>query len=109
MVRVSMNVMALETMTGQLWIRTPNTNQSATPLANATYMMREMPLVSLWRMICSAWGTKAAVVSVAARAETTSSMATLSAQAPHRSPASLAALRRYVAKSLGEPGYLLAI
>ena len=32
--------MALETMIGQLWMSTPNSNQKATPLANATNQAR---------------------------------------------------------------------
>src|SRR6516162_1980527 len=78
MAAVSAKVIALEMMTGQLWIIMPNQNQSATPHANARYIISEMALVSLWRMMCSACGTKAPVVRVAASAETQNSMTSLS-------------------------------
>src|ERR1700754_36992 len=76
MASVSTSVMALETMMAQFPISTPNTSHSATPLAKATYITSEMALVSRWRMMCSACGTKAAVVRMAARADTQSSMGT---------------------------------
>ena len=66
MASASASVMAFEMMIGQLPIRQPNKSQSATPMAKLTYMNSEIARVSLWRMMCSACGTKAAVVSVAA-------------------------------------------
>src|SRR5687768_14241646 len=74
MVRASPSVMVLATIIGQLPIKTPNSSQKPTPAAKTIYMRSEIAFVSLLRMTCSACGTKAAVVSVAAKAETQSSI-----------------------------------
>jgi hypothetical protein len=66
---------------GQFHNMKPKANQKATPLAKTKYICSEMARVSLWRMMCKAWGTNAIVVRVAAMAETNSSIVALSKRA----------------------------
>ena len=107
---------ALEIMIGQLSIKKPKSNQNATPLANTTYITSEMALVSRCLMMCSAWGTKAAVVRIAASAETQVAMSDQPMRAVAlRSHVRSAVLSRLLdlapnARVIGiQPGKLLAV
>lgn len=60
------NVTALATVTGILLVSRPNDNQSKVPTVNSQYIDKEMPEVSLVRMVLTACGIKEAVVQMAA-------------------------------------------
>ncbi len=63
----SAGVIALAVTIGYAPIRMPQTSHDATPAVKIAYMPIEMPCVARVRQVCQACGTKAIVVSAAAR------------------------------------------